>query len=59
MEMGILRIKTTFTSSKEKFGCPFSLLCVIMKVFYFSDMDEKCFVVGPFTYAVIQIQNEL
>lgn len=57
--MGILRIKTTFTSSEEKFGCPFSLLSVIRKVIYFSDIDEKCFEVGPFTRAVIPIQKEL
>lgn len=57
--MGIPRMKTTFTSSEEKFGCPFSLLSVIMKVIYFSDIDEKCFEVGPFTCAVIPIQKEL
>lgn len=38
--MGILCIKT-FTSSEEKLGCPFPLLCGVMKVFSFSDMDEK------------------
>lgn len=57
--MGILHIKTTFTSSEEKFRCPFSLLSVIMKVIYFSDIDEKCFEAGPFTCAVISIQKEL
>jgi len=55
--MGVLHIKTMFTSSKEKFDCHFSLLCVIMSVFCFSDVDEKCFEVGLFIYAVIQIQN--
>lgn len=55
--MGILHIKIMFSSSKEKVGCPFSLLFMIMKVIYFYDMDEKYPEDDPFTYALIHIQN--
>lgn len=46
--MGILQIKI-FTASEEKIACLFAILCVIMKVFCLSDVDEKYFEVGPFT----------
>lgn len=56
MEIGILYIMK-LTSNQEKIACPFTILCVIMKVFYLCDMDEKYFVVGPFTYAVIKFKR--
>lgn len=55
-EIGILYVNK-FTSSQEKIACPFTILCVIMKVFFLCGVDEKYFQVGPFTYAVIKFKR--